>query len=68
MKLYSSWTVGALSIKNERANSAYLKEPKTYNTIDIDYRIRDIDVNDEEKKVDTSGVDTSGVEISVIES
>ena len=50
MKLYSSWTVGALSIKNERANSAYLKEPKTYNTIDIDYRIRDIDVNDEEKR------------------
>ena len=42
MKLYSSWTVGALSIKDERANSAYMKEPKTYNTIDTDYRIEDI--------------------------
>ena len=41
MKLYSSWTVGALSIKDERANSAYMKEPKTYNTIDADYRIED---------------------------
>ena len=42
MKLYSSWTVGALSIKDERANSAYMKEPKTYNTIDADYRLADI--------------------------
>ena len=42
MKLYSSWTVGALSIKDERANSAYMKEPKTYNTIDVDYRIEDV--------------------------
>jgi len=41
MKLYSSWTVGSLSIKDERANSAYMKEPKTYNTIDADYRIED---------------------------
>lgn len=41
MKLYSSWTVGALSIKYERANSAYMKEPKTFNTIDSDYKIDD---------------------------
>lgn len=46
MKLYSSWTVGALSIKDERANSAYMKEPKTYNTIDTDYRIEDIPNDD----------------------
>jgi len=39
VKLYNSWTVGDLSIKNERANSAYMKEPKTYNTIDVDFRI-----------------------------
>jgi len=63
MKLYSSWTVGSLSIKYERANSAYLNEPKTYNTIDIDYKIRDVEVKEEEQKVDTSGI-----EISVIES
>ena len=39
LKLYSSWNVGSLSVKYERANSAYLKEPKTYNTIDEDHRI-----------------------------
>ena len=41
MKLYNAWGVGRLSIKDERANSAYMKEPKTYNTIDADYRISD---------------------------
>jgi len=54
MKLYSSWTVGALSIKNERANSAYMKEPKTYNTIDEDYRIQD---SPEEKTVDIEDIE-----------
>ena len=39
MKLYNAWSVGRLSIKDERANSAYMKEPKTYNTIDEDYKI-----------------------------
>lgn len=64
MKLYSSWTVGALSIKNERANSAYMKEPKTYNTIDEDYRIQDSPVenivsntNMEEKTVDIEDIE-----------
>ena len=41
LKLYSSWNVGFLSVKYERANSAYLREPKTYNTIDEDFRILD---------------------------
>lgn len=63
MKLYSSWTVGALSIKDERANSAYMKEPKTYNTIDVDYRIEDVpndnvstNVVIEEKTVEPEGI------------
>ena len=43
MKLYNAWTVGRLSIKDERANSAYMKEPKTYNTIDENYRILEDD-------------------------
>ena len=50
MKLYSSWSVGSLSIRDERANSAYLKEPKTYNTIDVDFKIEDLLVS--ESKVD----------------
>lgn len=64
MKLYSSWTVGDLSIKDERANSAYMKEPKTYNTIDADYRIEDISNDNvftnvviEEKTVDVQDVE-----------
>ena len=40
MKLYNAWSIGNLSIKNERANSAYMKEPKTYNTIDADHKIK----------------------------
>lgn len=43
MKLYSAWGVGTLSIRDERANSAYLKEPKTYNTIDSDFKIEEQD-------------------------
>ena len=41
LKLYNSWNVGSLSVKYERANSAYLREPKTYNTIDEDFRLTD---------------------------
>lgn len=40
MKLYSALNVGTLSIRDERANSAYLREPKTYNTIDADFKIQ----------------------------
>ena len=54
MKLYSSWSVGSLSIRDERANSAYLKEPKTYNTIDVDFKIEDLLVA--ESKVDVGEI------------
>ena len=53
IKLYNSWTVASLSIKNERANSAYMKEPKTYNTIDIDYKK---DKPNEKKESDDSNI------------
>jgi len=39
MKLFSAYNVGKISVKDERANSAYMKIPKTYNTIDVDHRI-----------------------------
>lgn len=39
MKLYSAYNVGTISVKDERANSAYMKMPKTYNTIDEDHRL-----------------------------
>jgi hypothetical protein len=67
MKLYSSWTVGALSIKDERANSAYMKEPKTYNTIDTDYRIEDIPNDDVSTNVVIEGkmVDPDDVELKM---
>ena len=64
MKLYSALTVGRLSLKNERANSAYLREPKTYNSIDADYRIENIqppeqkidNQTEDEEKLDTSNI------------
>ena len=41
-KLYSAYVTGTESVKKERALSAYMKTAKTYNTIDEDYRIADI--------------------------
>ena len=41
MKLYSAYGVGIASVKDERANSAYMKMSKAYNTIDEDFRITD---------------------------
>jgi hypothetical protein len=72
MKLYSAWNVGRLSLKYERANSAYMKEPKTYNTIDADFRIKDIesaDNNQEESKIncEEKDVDNKDIELTVIE-
>ena len=67
LKLYNSWNVGSLSVKYERANSAYLREPKTYNTIDEDFRLTDdidkiienvsINVNEQAEKNDEEGIE-----------
>ena len=43
MKLYASYTVANASIHDERVFSAYLSIPKTFNTIDEDYRKIDED-------------------------
>jgi len=48
-KLYSSYTVGAKSVEDERAFSAYMKIARTYNTIDNDYKK---DNNEENKNKD----------------
>ena len=67
LKLYNSWNVGSLSVKYERANSAYLREPKTYNTIDEDFRLTDdidkiienvsINVDEQAEKNDEKGIE-----------
>ena len=67
LKLYNSWNVGSLSVKYERANSAYLREPKTYNTIDEDFRLTDdidkiienasINVDEQTEKNDEEGIE-----------
>ena len=44
-KLYSSYVTGTETVKKKRALKAYMKTPKTYNTIDEDYRITDINTN-----------------------
>ena len=41
-KLYTSFGIGRESVKNERAFSAYMRTPKTYNTIDEDYKIQEV--------------------------
>jgi len=50
MKLYSAYFVSTEAIKTERAYSAYLSGPKTYNTIDKDHR------KDADKPVEASDV------------
>ena len=37
MKLYGSYFVAGSSLENERAYSAYMSGPKTYNAIDSDF-------------------------------
>ncbi len=37
-KMYSTYTVGVMSLEEERTFSAYLTIHRTYNTIDIDHR------------------------------
>jgi len=39
MKLYNSQSIASASLSKERAFSAYLSGPKTYNTIDADYKL-----------------------------
>ena len=54
MKLYASFIVANASIKDERVFSAYLSVPKTFNTIDEDYKLPEIKPNcqdPEEQKV-----------------
>ena len=50
-----------MSVKYERANSAYFREPKTYNTIDEDFRILD-----EENTVDIEIIENKNVENEII--
>ncbi len=59
MKLYSSYNVGSLSLRDERANSAYMKEPKTYNTIDEDHRL--------ETLIDREDVESNNITIELTE-
>ena len=65
MKIYNSYFVSNASLIKERAYSAYISGPKTYNTIDSDYikgdlhitpevSIDDVLVNVESKKIERS--------------
>ena len=46
-KLYSAYVTGTESVKKERALSAYMKTAKTYNTIDIDFKITEVPASTE---------------------
>lgn len=61
IKLYSAYNVSNIAVKDERAFSAYIIGPKTYNTIDEDHKrkeaetvevvkVEDLEVNIEESR------------------
>ena len=55
MKLFQAHSVSSIAVKDERAFSAYLMGPKTYNTIDEDHKkVEDVtnEVIDEPVKVE----------------
>lgn len=55
MKLFQAHSVSSIAVKDERAFSAYLMGPKTYNTIDEDHKkVEDVtnEVVDSETKVE----------------
>ena len=39
MKLSQAYNVSSIAVKDERAFSAFITGPKTYNTIDQDHRV-----------------------------
>lgn len=60
MKIYNSYVVASASLEKERAFSAYMTGPKTYNAIDEDWV-------DSEYKVSDDTVQAESVEVNVIE-
>ncbi len=44
MKLFVSYGIAAASLKDERALSAFMRAPKTYNTIDEDHRHKELSI------------------------
>ena len=61
MKIYGSYFVANASLEEERAFSAYLTGPKTYNAIDTDWI-------DSEFRVEADSVAAESVEVNVVES
>lgn len=52
MKLFEAYSVSSIAVKDERAFSAYLTGPKTYNTIDKDHK-QESKVDEVEVKFET---------------
>jgi len=50
-KLNKAYMIGNTSVKEERAYSGYLTTSKTYNTIDVDFRIDETSSNDNEEEI-----------------
>ena len=66
MKLYNSQGIASSSLKKERAFSAYLSGPKTYNTIDADHKqepvielVEEGKESEEEKSLSLEEIDLS---------
>lgn len=67
-KLYTTYMVSTASLKSERAYSAYLTEPKTYNTIDKDHRniVQETDIS-VELAPETTTAETTTAETTVLD-
>ena len=70
LKLYNSYNVGHTSVIFEKANSAYLKQLKTYNTIDCDFKIERVEeiLKNNGINNDKETTKISNVEIEILES
>ena len=62
MKLYNSYYISYSSLVNERAYSAYLKGPKTYNAIDLDHRHVDDVIEVGEVELTVNNADNNNIQ------
>ena len=61
-KVYNAYSTGKISVKDERAFSAYMKTPITYNTIDEDH-----DIDEEPVAEDINVVVDKEIEMAPVE-
>ena len=67
MKLAGARSIAQASLKSERAYSAYLSGPKTYNAIDVDHRLPEEADAEEPVEADAEAEEPANAEAIVVE-